>query len=133
MAGQIERTWAEGSISVGGGPSSLGYAGAPGSAMSSTGTTISRSSAFFCPASTIRHSRFGPTRNCPIRSNGLWVADNPIRWISSPPALLTWLSSRSSVRAKCDPRLVWATAWISSTITASTPVRMSLTEELSIR
>ena len=31
------------------------------------------------------------------------------------------------MRARCDPRLVWATAWISSTITASTPARISRT------
>src|ERR1700742_2537772 len=48
--------------------------------MSSTGTTISRSSGFRLPASTIAHSRFGPTKNFAIRSNGRWVADNPIRW-----------------------------------------------------
>ena len=34
-------------------------------------------------------------------------------------------SSRSRVRARCEPRLLWATAWISSTITASTVVRIS--------
>jgi hypothetical protein len=78
MAGHMERMWAEGSTSEGGTPSSLGYAGAPGSAMSSTGTTISRSSSFFLPASTIRQSLLGPTRNFAIRSSGLWVADSPI-------------------------------------------------------
>ena len=93
--------------------------GRPGSAMSSTGTTISRSSFFGSPASTISHSRFGPTRNCAIRSSGRWVR----RARSAGPrglagALDEW-SSRSSVSARCEPRFDWATAWISSTITAS--------------
>ena len=48
--------------------------------MSSTGTTISRSSSLATPASTISHSLLGPTRNFAIRSNGRWVADKPIRW-----------------------------------------------------
>ncbi len=70
MAGQIERMWADGSTSVDGRPSSLGYAGAPGSDMSSTGTTISRSSSFTRPASTTLHCLFGPTKNFAIRSSG---------------------------------------------------------------
>ena len=37
------------------------------------------------------------------------------------------------VRARCAPRLVRATAWISSTITASTPSRISRACEVSIR
>ena len=55
---------------------------------------------------------------------------------SSPALFLavrTMWSNRSRVSARCDPRLVWATAWISSTITASTPVRISRTELLIIR
>ena len=32
------------------------------------------------PASTISHSRFGPTRNWAIRSSGRCVAERPIRW-----------------------------------------------------
>ena len=55
----------------------VGEAGRPGSAMSSTGTTISRSSSLVLPASTISHSRFGPTRNLAIRSSGRCVADKP--------------------------------------------------------
>ena len=35
--------------------------------------------------------------------------------------------------ARCAPRLVWATAWISSTITASTSVSVSRAREVSIR
>ena len=45
-----------------------------------------------------------------------------------------WFSlSRSSVSARCEPRLVPATAWISSTITASTPVRISRAPLVSMR
>ena len=42
-------------------------------------------------------------------------------------------SSRSSVSARCEPRFDGATAWISSTITASTPPRISRACELIIR
>ena len=125
--------------------------------MSSTGTTISRSSSLGLPASAIRHLRFGPTRNWATRSSGRWVADSPILWGSMPaassasrepeatdrPALpdagaagllvLTSLESRSSVSARWAPRFDWATAWISSTITASTPVRISRTAEVIIK
>src|SRR5260221_7203921 len=78
MAGQIERTWARGSPSVGL-PSALGKLGAPGSDISSTGTTISKSSSLVRPASTISQSRLGPTRNRAIRSNGRCVAESPMR------------------------------------------------------
>ena len=92
-----------------------------GSTMSSTGTTISRSNCFGSEASTISHSRPVPTRNSPMRSSGRWVADRPILWMFSVPRR----SSRSSVSARCEPRFDGATAWISSTITASTPPRIS--------
>ena len=85
--------------------------------MSSTGTTISRSSSFVLPASTILHSRFGPTRNFAIRSSGRCVAESPIRWTgelgegsrslpavtprSSPDPDRVELSSDS---ARCEPR-----------------------------
>ncbi len=96
---------------------------AVGSAMSATGTTISRSISLLTPASTIVHSRCGPTRNFPIRSSGRCVAERPIRCTgASRPApslalTATWRSSRSRVSAMWAPRLVGATAWISSTIT----------------
>ena len=93
-----------------------------GSTMSSTGTTISRSSCFGSLASTTLHSRPAPTRNSPMRSRGRCVAERPILWIEfSFPSR----SSRSSVSARCEPRLEGATAWISSTITASMPPRIS--------
>ena len=49
------------------------------------------------------------------------------------PDSLTRCSSRSSVSARCDPRFDWATAWISSTITASVVAKISRTPEESIR
>ena len=42
-------------------------------------------------------------------------------------------SSRSSVSARWAPRLVAATAWISSTITHSAPVRISRACDVSMR
>ena len=38
-----------------------------------------------------------------------------------------------AVEARCEPRLEWATAWISSTITASTPVSIARAREVRIR
>ena len=85
---------------------------ASGSTIDSTGTWISRSSCLRTPVSTIRQVRRGPTRKRPISSSGFCVADSPIRWTSRPAASV----SRSSVSARCAPRLVAATAWISSTM-----------------
>ncbi len=93
----------------------------PGSTIDSTGTWIFRSRGFLAPASTTRQVRCGPTRKRPISSSGFWVALSPMR-CGSPSARSL---SRSSVSARCEPRLVDATAWISSTITASTPVSIS--------
>ena len=42
-------------------------------------------------------------------------------------------ASRSSVTARCAPRLVCATAWISSTITHCVPVKSSRACEVSMR
>ena len=60
-------------------------------------------------------SRSGPepTSSRAIVSIGRWVADSPTR-CTGPSAMC---ASRSSVRARCEPRLFDATAWISSTIT----------------
>ena len=86
------------------------------------------------PASMIVTSRCGPTRKRPISSSGFWVADRPIRWtVAAGRPTRAWASRRSSVSARCEPRLVAATAWISSTITASTPLSISRAREVSIR
>ena len=74
------------------------------------------------PASTIVHLRRGPTRKRPTSSSGFWVALSPMRWSLGASVSS---SSRSRVSARCAPRLVAATAWISSTITASAPVSIS--------
>ena len=57
----------------------------------------------------------------PTSSSGFCVADRPMRWGSRSCSA----ASRSSVSARCEPRLVAATAWISSRMIASTPVRIS--------
>ena len=54
-------------------------------------------------------------------SIGRWVADRPTR-CTGPSA--RWVS-RSSVMDRCEPRLLPATAWISSTITVCTPRSIS--------
>ena len=73
--------------------------------------------------------RRGPTRKRPTSSSGDCVALRPIRWTSRSASA----SRRSSVSARCAPRLVWATAWISSTITHSAPVSISRACEVRMR
>ena len=112
---------------------------APGSDMSSTGTTISMSSSLRTPASTTdtgrgRHSpvavsRARPPRKRAISSRGRWVADRPMRW----GGVGVRRSSRSSERARWLPRFEPATAWISSTMTCSTERRISRAAEVRMR
>ncbi len=62
-----------------------------------------------------------------------------MRWTSrsreplAPAAVRVSSSRRSSVRARWEPRLECATAWISSTITASTPLSIERACEVRIR
>ncbi len=62
-----------------------------------------------------------------------------MRWSPAPPVAppsaweATSASSRSSVNARCAPRFVDATAWISSTITHLAPRRISRARDVSIR
>ncbi len=95
-----------------------------------SGSSIVRSSCRRCPRSTIRHAGApsgrlrpspAPTRRRAIVSMGRWVAESPMRW----GRCFARASRRSSVRARCDPRLSRATAWISSTITVRTLRRRS--------
>ena len=95
----------------------------------STGTWICRSSGLRVPASTIVQVRCGPTRKRPTSSSGFCVAESPIRCTSCSDCA----ASRSSVSARCAPRLVCATAWISSTITCSTSPKISRAWLVSIR
>jgi hypothetical protein len=144
MAGQIEaRVASPPWMSLSG--SSAPAAGPPGSIIDSTGTSMRRSSglplpfAVRAPASISVTSRRGPTRKRPISSSGFWVALRPIRWKADScgpiEGLASWTSAsrRSSVRARCEPRLEWATAWISSTITVSIPASIERAWEVRIR
>ncbi|MDQ6648124.1 MAG: hypothetical protein M3Y93_13015, partial [Pseudomonadota bacterium] len=58
-----------------------------------------------------------PTKKSATMAMGFCVADRPIRssrrWHSD--------SSRSSVKARCEPRLLPAMAWISSTMPERVP------------
>ena len=96
--------------------------------MSSTGITTSRSSGLRWPASTIVTGR-SPPRKREISSSGRCVADSPIRCGS----VAVIADSRSSESIRCEPRLVPATAWISSMITVSTELSTSRAPEVSIR
>ncbi len=64
----------------------------------------------------MRGSGRSPTSSRATVSIGRCVADSPIRLGRVSHSA----SSRSSVSARCEPRLSRATAWISSTITVST-------------
>ena len=54
-------------------------------------------------------------------SMGRWVADSPMRVTGRPASA----SRRSSESARCAPRLLPATAWISSTIAVPTLASMA--------
>ncbi len=75
------------------------------------------------PQSTTVAERPGPTpvSSRAVSSIGRWVADSPMRWGRGPAT--TW-SRRSRVRARWEPRLSRARAWISSTITVSVVASM---------
>ena len=73
--------------------------------------------AAFGEPSGVERSEPAPTRRRATASMGRWVAESPIR---CGEAAATWWR-RSSVSARCDPRLFPATAWISSTMIVSTP------------
>ena len=100
--------------------------------MSSTGTMTSRSSCLRTPASTIETVLSTPPKNRANSSSGRCVADRPMRcgWrprcrLPAASAVAHNRSRRSRLNARCAPRLVAATAWISSMITCSIEARMS--------
>ena len=102
--------------------------------MSSTGMTTSISSGLRMPASTMVTGRASPGLAHPPRkratsSSGRCVADSPMR--CGGRAVIS--SSRSSDSARWAPRLVGARAWISSTMTVSTPTSVSAADDVSIR
>ena len=102
--------------------------GGPGSAMSSTGSRTVTSQRFSAGGATTVTGR-SPPRKAATRSIGRTVADSATRCTSRP----TSASRRSRLRARWLPRLVPATAWISSTITVSTPVSVCCAELVSMR
>ncbi len=105
----------------------------PKRAMSSTGTTTWSSRGLRVPASTMTTSRPAPVppRNLAMVWSGRCVAERPMRWSGrapgpgTVPAPARRRSRRSMLRARCAPRFDPAIAWTSSTITCSTPRRMS--------
>ena len=98
------------------------------SAMSSTGTWTLRSQRFGAAGAMISTGR-SPPRKSATASSGRTVADSPMRCGSRPVSR----ESRSSESARCAPRLVPARAWISSTMTVSTSLRIPAAFEVSIR
>ena len=101
---------------------------APGSRMSSTGTTTARSKVFAAGGCTIVTGA-RPPRNRATASSGRTVAERPMRCAGFGSSS----SSRSRDTARCAPRLVAATACTSSMMTVSTPVRVSRAAEVSMR
>ena len=132
MAGQIERRASEPA-----GPSGItsgeGSIASPRRDMSSTGTSTFRSNAFLAPASTIVTGRgfqlrrpSPPPRKRATSSSGRCVAERPIRC----GGRRVTSARRSSESARCAPRFVPTIAWISSTITVSTPARIARAREV---
>ena len=110
----------------------------PGAVMSSIGTMTWSSSGLRAPASTIVTSRPGPTppRNRAIVSSGRWVAlTGRSAAAGGSPSRRRAIrrSSRSRLSARWAPRFEPAIAWTSSTITCSTPRRISRAWLVSIR
>ena len=98
------------------------------SAMSSTGTRTESSKPLSDPGATIVVGR-SPARKRATSLCGRTVADSPTRCAGVSSSS----SSRSRLRARCAPRLLPATAWISSMITVSTVARVSRAAEVRSR
>jgi hypothetical protein len=107
-------------------PSSRGGAGIL--VMSSTGTWTSSASRVVAGGATTL-TRAEPARNRATSSCGRTVALRPMRRAGDSRRA----SRRSSETARWAPRLVPATAWISSMMTVSTVRRVSRAAEVSIR
>ena len=161
-ADQLEQARVNGAPDASGapGPATSGRSGSsigsPMRAMSSTGTSMRSSSAFFAPASTMVTGRNGGRRarcvrrrpssgsrraapdrsgRCAARGARRLVPPTARRRGTAPPRRAgaasptgrcaasgrpQRCSSRSSESARCAPRLVGTSAWISSTMTVST-------------
>ena len=115
------------------GPLRNSVVGLPRSPMSSTATITCTSSSLRTPALTICTLRAIPSRDPPrnraTSSSGRCVADSPMRW----NGLTVISSSRSRETIRCAPRLVGASAWISSMITVSTLASVSRAADVSIK
>ena len=113
-----------------------GGSGAPArSDRSGTGTTTSTSMRLVdsgCTTTTGRPPSAAvraPPRNEATASTGRTVADSPMRCAG----LGSIASSRSRVTARCAPRFVPATAWISSRMTVRTPASPARAADVSTR
>uniref|UniRef100_A0A6J7NA15 Unannotated protein n=1 Tax=freshwater metagenome TaxID=449393 RepID=A0A6J7NA15_9ZZZZ len=116
------------------GPERSSVTSLPSAPMSSTGTTTSISSGLRIPASTMATGRAepgaeNPPRKAAVSSSGRCVAERPMR--CGGRAVIS--SSRSRLSARCAPRLVGASAWISSRITHSTLASVSRADDVSSR
>ena len=99
--------------------------------MSSTGTTTFSSMTLALGGCTMVTARV-PPRNVATSSTGRTVADKPTRWAARSEVPRS-ASRRSRDRARWAPRLLPTTACTSSTMTVSTPRRVSLACEVSSR
>ena len=90
-----------------------------------SGSSSARSRSLVWPVSTMVQvpgvPSSQPVRKWAMVSMGRWVADRPMRVTGRPVSA----SRRSSESARCAPRLLPATAWISSTITVPTFASMA--------
>ena len=98
------------------------------SVMSGTGTWTDSSNVLAAGGSTMR-TGLPPVRKRATSSGGRTVAESPMRWAGCGSSA----SRRSSDSARWVPRLVAATAWISSTMTVRTAARDSRAADVSIR
>ncbi len=96
--------------------------------MSCTGTRTETSKSGRSSADTTSTGR-GPPRKRATTSTGVTVAESPMRCAGAPSRS----SSRSSESDRCAPRLLPASEWISSTMTASTVRSVSRACDVSIR
>ena len=95
---------------------------------SSTGTVTRMSNRLPLGGATMLTGRV-PARKRATSSRGRTVADSPMRCTGAAVSS----SRRSSDSARCAPRFVPASAWISSTMTVSTPRSVSRAADVSMR
>ena len=105
-------------------------------AFSVSGASTERRISLLAPASTTvtlrGPSSFSPPSNLATSSSGRCVALKPMRWSGAARSGRS-ASSRSIDRARCAPRLVGTSAWISSMINVSTDASVSRTRDVSMR